>query len=856
MRAWRNGDLPVFVPPLPGEALDSWLEAYARRLRVTIHAFISFIGLLGSRPGMMTQRLTLRERDALQRATGLAPQALVAMTLEPYDGLTVTFDKKRPTAMRRPPHWRSFGSSPRYCPGCLSESGGRWPLAWRQPWSFACLRHHCLLLEWCPACEQPVRVSGTRVGGPSQPGLCTRGRHHHQGTRRSRVACNFPLDQAPIHDLPPHGFVLAAQRHIDILLAALIDAPRPAREELSDLYALGWRTLAALTRHLEQAPAVAHRVLAEVGGAPPAQGDTQDATDVRSIAIATSLARLALPHPDPDEPALLDWLMETSQHLSAAKESPGVSPRAYAWRNTSPHLAGRALAPLDATLTVMSRIRYGTASPRPYWRELAPDEITRRAASIPGKLWPSWTMRLLGPHLNSGSSADALRTTASAMLMLPGTRLDYQPAADLLNPEGDRHSRTGGPKIIQHCDPAPLAAALAQLAWALDEFGSPIDYSRRRRTFHPDTITWDEGAWERIRAQVIWPPEGPAPIKLVRWQLLALLHGADPEPTDHKITTYQRARAATPAPLRDFLHQQACTQLDRSGIDEPLVWEPPGSWATVPGWPGFDPDTVDEELVLRLVALGYSEKYITTQLRLPLWHFMLYAESRGLTVPPPRTTGLPRSRARLVPRVGPLAPDRLRHHYLGEGMTQHQIAELADCGDATVACALRESGIPLRTRRPIGDLRQAAPRAWLQEQYLIRGRSTPDIARELGTGKNQIMRLLRHYGIPKHPTGKYSNPFAPLDIPLSPAMRTVSRTKNCLPRLRHLVGVPGHNNLSAAATALGTKPGNLSCQITSIERAAGFTIIERTRPLTPTEAGHAFLSEARHLLELLDADPK
>ncbi|MEU4227043.1 hypothetical protein AB0F17_22325 [Nonomuraea sp. NPDC026600] len=169
----------------------------------------------------------------------------------------------------------------------------------------------------------------------------------------------------------------------------------------------------------------------------------------------------------------------------------------------------------------MARIHYGTAAPRPYWRELAPDEITRRAASLPSKLWPSWTMPLLGPHLNSGFSADALRTAASAMLMLPGTLLDYRPAADLLASEGGRRS-------------------------------------------------------------------APAP----------------------------RRSSSTAIPLRDFLHQQACAQLDRSGIDEPLAWEPPGSWVTGADWPGFDPDAIDEELALPLIALGYSAKYMLTESRI------------------------------------------------------------------------------------------------------------------------------------------------------------------------------------------------------------------------------------------------
>ncbi|MFE1907623.1 TniQ family protein [Streptomyces gardneri] len=37
-------------------------------------------------------------------------------------------------------------------PHCLAETGGRWQLAWRLGWSFACTRHHILLADRCPAC--------------------------------------------------------------------------------------------------------------------------------------------------------------------------------------------------------------------------------------------------------------------------------------------------------------------------------------------------------------------------------------------------------------------------------------------------------------------------------------------------------------------------------------------------------------------------------------------------------------------------------------------------------------------------------------------------------------------------------
>ncbi|WP_149828923.1 LysR family transcriptional regulator [Streptomyces tailanensis] len=83
-------------------------------------------------------------------------------------------------------------------------------------------------------------------------------------------------------------------------------------------------------------------------------------------------------------------------------------------------------------------------------------------------------------------------------------------------------------------------------------------------------------------------------------------------------------------------------------------------------------------------------------------------------------------------------------------------------------------------------------------------------------------------------------------------MQKVSRTKNCLSRLRHLLQLPGHRNLSAAAASLDVKPGTLSHQLRCLETTVKFTLITHTNPLTSTSAGARFLAEAQLLIGLLD----
>ena len=60
----------------------------------------------------------------------------------------------------------------RYCPSCLAELGGRWLLAWRLGWIFACTAHGVLLCDTCPACGQEPRSRTGRASGLNPPGTC------------------------------------------------------------------------------------------------------------------------------------------------------------------------------------------------------------------------------------------------------------------------------------------------------------------------------------------------------------------------------------------------------------------------------------------------------------------------------------------------------------------------------------------------------------------------------------------------------------------------------------------------------------------------------------------------------------
>ncbi|MFI7121862.1 TniQ family protein [Amycolatopsis sp. NPDC049868] len=146
------------VEPVPGEGLDSWLAALSRRLATPARDLLPALGLdittlRGSTTGLT---VVLRDDEATQvaKATGVPVPTLQKMTPAHYNAVLRTDLSTRRLVTyhawtRRRGTW--------FCPLCLTETGGRWQLRWRLGWSFACVRHRCLLVDRCPDCGQIPR---------------------------------------------------------------------------------------------------------------------------------------------------------------------------------------------------------------------------------------------------------------------------------------------------------------------------------------------------------------------------------------------------------------------------------------------------------------------------------------------------------------------------------------------------------------------------------------------------------------------------------------------------------------------------------------------------------------------------
>jgi hypothetical protein len=369
--------IPVRLPPLPGEALDSWLEAYADLLHVTVRDIFDFAGADWDRVngGQRTGKPWLCQLDepdlaALSAATGIPPQTLAGMTLARYQG-TGLAEATAPPGMRRTPRWWRQLSASRYCPRCLAANGGRWMLAWRIPWTFACTRCQVLLADTCPDCAR--RHRRTRTGQPRQPGLCDLTGlplPPFRPPRGGTFSCGSDPAATPATALPSGGHVLAAQQHTDALIAALLTSQgQPAetavlQQYLDDAHAVA-RAAVSAVNGTDGPPAAATAVMEELGArtgpgaaasslASPAGGLPRQLAPVTAFGATIADIMLHGRHDDPD-PVIAGWL---AGNTASRRSTTSPADVLIHWDRASPALQAALARPLAARLDTFYQLRY------------------------------------------------------------------------------------------------------------------------------------------------------------------------------------------------------------------------------------------------------------------------------------------------------------------------------------------------------------------------------------------------------------------------------------------------------------------------------------------------------------------
>ena len=94
--------------------------------------------------------------------------------------------------------------------------------------------------------------------------------------------------------------------------------------------------------------------------------------------------------------------------------------------------------------------------------------------------------------------------------------------------------------------------------------------------------------------------------------------------------------------------------------------------------------------------------------------------------------------------------DWLREQYVEKGMSSYEIADELGVSDVTVSDWMNRHGIELRPvfeRMSKGEIRPLRDQEWLRERYVEQGRSTVEIAEELGVSIHPVRDYLNEYDI-------------------------------------------------------------------------------------------------------------
>ena len=208
---------PLRVAPIDGEALDSWLDAIARRHHVPRRDVVEQCAITpNSFYGAWMRLLSSADIEGIGHATGYGSDVVDALAF------TRTGSGAGPLSGARtlPSSAWDWRASSRWCQQCLTDSEGRWLLAWRLNWIFACPTHHCLLQDGCPKCGAPQRYRPPTYVIPELD-RCAQPTLDLLGQRRP---CGADLTRIQPADHPLSLSMARTQRLINALLAG-----RPSR---------------------------------------------------------------------------------------------------------------------------------------------------------------------------------------------------------------------------------------------------------------------------------------------------------------------------------------------------------------------------------------------------------------------------------------------------------------------------------------------------------------------------------------------------------------------------------------------------------------------------------------------------
>ncbi|WP_217131144.1 TniQ family protein [Streptomyces sp. AC558_RSS880] len=850
----RVRTLPIRVPPVPGEALDSWTEALARRLDSPLGEVLHHLGLpprtghgdhLRGIPRDWTILLSGAHTTNIAHASGLDERTVTDMTLMYYDGRAVRINTERPNVNRRVLWGRGSGSH--FCPDCLIESGGRWLLSWRLGCSFACLHHGRLLADCCPACNQIPRERPAATPAIPRPHTC--GSPYPGPGGGFSKGCGFDLTQTRTLRLPAsHPALLAQVRLLDVIDAdtaafgAYQYSPQSARQALTDIQAIARRVLQDLPAsdlrdliprdiadgHLITDPGcpLASRAAERPGFmAPP-----------RAVSTAASVAIALHVLDQPDIHLAGRVLRDLIEAMREELWQVSITSIDGWGRDLSTVLNAVHIAALAPSMRPNEQLRHRTPTAMPRRTEKTSRDIDRRARKIPSMFWPVWTTRLTPPE---GVYPRAIAPVLAASLLIVGSKARLEDVAGRL---GSATTGINISRILQWLQDQPqwtdTAVALVRLADHLDATEVPIDYQRRRRLDY--TRLLPRSRWSQICRRTGTPVGRGPREQIVRSLLFQRISGLPAEafPRHQNVTEAEFRQqsayfAALQTPeLADALAGEARHFLAENRIhNEPITWQPPATLLSGLDLPGSDPDHIDVPRLHQLVRqhkrpVQHAARVLDTSIAAIRYVLDEHpAPAAEETERSARSTVQIRQRARReIPK------DVLTRLYLDEHHSLQTIADMTGFSRGLLTDLAREYDIPIvgfQGRQP----RVTIERSWLFEQYVVRRRPLPDLAREQGMSRSNMARWARVHNIPLRRSGGASHRAALRTTQLAVHLPAILRNGLTSPfawqRMRSFAAASSFPSMHEAARALNINRSTLVNQINQLEADLGQPLLER-----------------------------
>jgi TniQ len=589
--------LPIRFEPMEGEAIDSYLEAYAARLNTPWHDFCDSIHIdtTWNELSKWVIQLSDGELSALQAATGVSPERAQGMTLSAYDGRAVRIDPGRRNLVSGFP-W-GYTSTCRFCPHCLVATGGRWQLKWRLSWSFACLDHSCLLAECCPTCTRPHRTRPHLGVLVPRPGRCANPRPGSSDRMIER--CDANLSSAPVQQFEAGHSALRAQQVVyeliedtDPGLAVYGGAKHASAELLTDIRAIARRALMHPIAVADAVPAdlLSHYMVDADRRQPTRDPSLAAPRQPVAVAVGVTAAVSSLSQPN------IHAAGESMRWVARCTRKPNVLviPTTLIGRaEMTSTLTSIFLSAMAPVLGPTEQLRYciATEPKRPLARSSS--ELERRSARIPTMLWPAWSIRLCVKGLRPRLTRQCLST----IIAYVGSQLTFEEAARLVQASAGKQTVSPVVRALYANEWTAISTALTRLAEYLTQTETPIDYRRRRRLNY-STLLPDE-LWLRLyrrHTRVRNPVNGRIARAYLFERLSGLPASVAPGPPANKSGTLalENFPRRLNLELRESLDDYCIDWLRSKRIAcEPVTWHPDLSIVDDLELPGPDPRRVD-----------------------------------------------------------------------------------------------------------------------------------------------------------------------------------------------------------------------------------------------------------------------